>query len=101
MAFTGNMSRVVPSARVITRVMTMGRDQLSKSEAVLAATIAAAVPALVMVRNLIDLFHRMIRQQNSRELATWIKEARQTSLRSFANGLSDDWNAVKAAIVEP
>ena len=101
MAFSGNLSRVVPSARVIARVMTMGRDQLSKSEATLVATIEAAVPSLVVVRNLIDRVHRMIRQQNSRELAAWIEEPRQTSLRSFANGLSDDWNAVKAAIVEP
>ena len=79
----------------------MARDQLSKSEATLIATIEAAVPALVVVRNLADRFHRIIRQQKDFELATWIDEARKTPLRSFANGLSDDWNAVKAAIVEP
>jgi transposase len=96
-----NGSRAVPSARVIARLMTTARDQLSNSEAVLVATIEAAVPALVVVRNLADRFHRIIRQQKGGELATWIEEARQTSLCSFANGLSDDWTAVKAAIVEP
>ncbi|WP_157190143.1 hypothetical protein [Novosphingobium sp. Rr 2-17] len=81
--------------------MTMARDQLSRSEATLVATIEAGVPALVVVRNLADRFHRIIRQQKGAELATWIEEARQTPLHSFTNGLSDDWNAVKAAIVEP
>ena len=100
-AAPGNVSRVTPSARVIARLMTMARDQLSRSEATLVATIEAGVPALVVVRNLADRFHRIIRQQKGAELATWIEEARQTPLRSFANGLNDDWNAVKAAIIEP
>jgi transposase len=100
-AAPGNVSRVIPSARVIARLMTMARDQLSRSEATLVATIEAGVPALVVVRNLADRFHRIIRQQKGAELATWIEEARQTPRRSFANGLCDDWNAVKAAIVEP
>jgi len=81
--------------------MTMARDNLSKSEAWLVASIEAAVPALVIVRNLTDRFHRMIRQQKDFELSTWIEEAQKTPFRSFANGLSDDWDAVKAAIVEP
>ncbi len=43
------------------------------------ATIEAAVPALVVVRNLADRFHRIIRQQKDFELATWIDEARKNA----------------------
>ena len=67
----------------------------------LVSSLRRALPALVVVRNLADRFHRIIRQQKGAELTTWIEEARQTPLRSFANGLSNDWNAVKGAIVEP
>ena len=81
--------------------MTAARDQLSISEARLVTMIEDAVPALVSVRNLAERFHRMIRQQTDCDLATWIEEARETPFRSFANGLSDDWDAVRAAITDP
>jgi hypothetical protein len=39
--------RKCPSSRVIARMMTIARDQLSKGDAVTIATIEAAIPALV------------------------------------------------------
>lgn len=100
-AAPGRGPRAVPSARVVARLMTAARDQLSISEARLVTMIEDAVPALVSVRNLAERFHRMIRQQTDCDLATWIEEARETPFRSFANGLSDDWDAVRAAITDP
>jgi transposase len=100
-AAPGRGPRAVPSARVVARLMTAARDQLSISEARLVTMIEDAAPLLVIVRNLAERFQRMIRQQNAYDLGSWIEEAMETPLRSFANGLSDDWDAVKAAITDP
>jgi transposase len=52
--------RRCPSSRVIARMMTSARDQLSKEDAVVIATVEAAVPALVTARTLFDRFQIMI-----------------------------------------
>jgi transposase len=52
--------RRCPSSRVIARMMTIARDQLSKEDVVVIATVEAAVPALVTARTLFDRFQIMI-----------------------------------------
>lgn len=99
-AAPGRGPRAVPSAQVVARLMTAARDQLWRSEARLVTMIEDAAPVLVIVRNLAERIHRMIRQQSAYDLGAWIEEAMETPLRSFANGLSDDWDAVKAAITD-
>jgi transposase len=74
------MPRKCPSARVVARLMTMARDQLSRQDAVLVAAIEAAVPALVSVRNLVDRFHQMIQRKQANELPSWIEQAAGTDL---------------------
>jgi transposase len=64
--------RKCPSARLIARMMTTGRHQLSAADAVTVATIEAAVPALVAARDLFDRFHAMIRHRNSADLPLWL-----------------------------
>jgi hypothetical protein len=64
--------RKCPSSRVIARMMTIGRDQLSKDDAVAIATIEAAVPALVTARQLFDRFQAMIRHRKSADLSSWL-----------------------------
>lgn len=91
----------VPSARLLARMMTTGRDGLSKAEAVTVTTIEAAVPALDEARSLLSGFQAMIREGKPRELDTWIDTAAGGLLASFANGLSRDRAAVAAALVEP
>jgi transposase len=95
------MPRKCPSARVVARLMTMARDQLSRQDAVLVAAFEAAVPALVSVRNLVDRFHQMIQRKQVSELASCIEQAEGTALASFANGLNADQAAVVAALSEP
>ncbi|MGY3108147.1 hypothetical protein ACVWW5_007218 [Bradyrhizobium sp. LM3.4] len=53
----------VPSARTIARLMTNGRDTLSKSETVIIAAIEQGVPLLVEAREVITAFHTMIRKK--------------------------------------
>jgi transposase len=95
------MPQKCPSARVVARLMTMACDQLSRHDAALVATIAAAAPALTAVRDLVDRFHGMVQRRQSSELPAWIEEATGTALGSFANGLRADQDAVAAALSEP
>jgi transposase len=93
--------RRCPSSRVIARMMTTARDQLSKEDAVVIATVEAAVPALVTARTLFDRFQIMIRQRKAADLRSWLQDAASSLLASFASGLQADESAVAAALDEP
>ena len=89
------------SACLLARLMTSGRDSLSKAEAVTVTTIEAAVQALDEARSLLAGFQAMIRERRTHDLDTWIDTAARSLLASFANGLSRDRKAVAAALAEP
>lgn len=93
--------RKVPSARTIARMMTTSRDHLTKADTVTVAAIETGVPLLVEARNLIDRFHAMIRKRRTDDLERWIADAVTSLIASFANGISRDSAAVRAAISEP
>ena len=99
-ADTENLQRV-PSARTIARLMTIGRDTLSKAETVTIAAIEAGVPALVNARELVAAFHGMIRRKAAEELIPWIERALASLIASFATGVRKDEAAVRAAITLP
>ena len=73
-ANTEQLSRV-PSARTLARLMTTGRDTLSKSETVTIAAIEDGIPALVESREIIALFHAMIKSKAPAGLADWLERA--------------------------
>lgn len=81
--------------------MTTARDHLSKADTVTIAAIEAGVPALVQARTLIDRFHTMIQQKAQADFDPWIAEAISSPISSFANGISKDKIAVRAAITQP
>ena len=58
-AATGSFTRT-PASRTIARLLTVGRDTLSKAETVTVAAIEAGVPALVEARRVIAAFQAMI-----------------------------------------
>lgn len=91
----------VPSARILSRLMTTGRDNLTKAEAVLVATIEAEVPALDEARSLLSRFQAMIRERKQSDLDTWIEAAARSLLSSFARGLLNDKAAVVSALMQP
>ena len=93
--------RKVPSARLLARLMTTGRDSLTKAQAMTVATIEAAVPALDEARSLLSRFQAMIRNRRRPDLEAWIEGAAGRLLASFANGLRKDEAAVAAALAEP
>lgn len=97
-ADAGSLRRV-PSARTIARLMTTGRDTLSKSDAVTIAAIESGVPLLVEARSVIAAFHAMIRKKHEAELDAWIEQAKTSLVASLANGVMKDRAAVRAAII--
>jgi len=92
--------RKVPSARGVARMMTVERDVLSKTVARTMAIIAGAVPALVVARDLMDRFHRMIQRRTSADLEPWITDATPGLLGSFARGIVQDRAGVNAALTQ-
>jgi transposase len=60
------LSASVPSARTIARLMTVGRDNLTKAETVAIAAIESGVPTLVEAREIVADFHAMISNQTGR-----------------------------------
>ena len=96
----GALSRA-PSARTIARLMTIGRDDLSKSETVTVAAIEGGVPLLVEAREIIAAFQAMIRKKSLADLEPWLERARSGLVASFANGVVKDRAAVSAAITSP
>ena len=56
---------------------------------------------LVSARDLVERFHRMIRDRDADALTAWIMDAAGGALASFAKGLTADHAAVAAALTEP
>jgi hypothetical protein len=96
----GNLSRA-PSARTIARLMTIGRDALSKAETITVAAIEQGVPLLVEAREIIAAFQAMVRKKSLADLESWLGRARSSLVASFANGVTKDQAAVSAAITLP
>src|SRR5690606_10675387 len=91
----------LPPARRIARLLTMGRDHLSRADALQVAQIEAASPALATARELTDRFTEMVRNGREDVLASWLDEAADSMIASFARGLRSDCAAVAAALREP
>jgi transposase len=93
--------RKPPSARLIARLMTTARDQLSKADALMVTIIEQTAPDLVAGRDLLDRFQTIVRSRTASELQPWISDAAHSLLDSFAAGIVADQRAVAAAITEP
>jgi transposase len=90
-----------PSARRIARMMTSDRDKPSKTAARTVAIIQEAVPDLANARDLLDRFHRIIQHRKNDQLEQWIEDAKHGLMKSFASGIVQDHDAVRAALTEP
>ncbi|HTZ68251.1 MAG TPA: ISL3 family transposase [Roseiarcus sp.] len=90
-----------PSARTVARLLTIGRERLSKAETLTVAAVESGVAVLVEARDIIQEFHGVIRREALDELDGWISKARSSLVASFANGVSKDKAAVAAAIALP
>ena len=75
-----------PSARTIARLITIGRDGLSKSETVLVAAIERGAPSLVQAREIIAPFQTMVRRKLVIKLDPWLVRAGTSLVAPFAKG---------------
>jgi transposase len=95
----------LPSARTIAQLLTGQHNHMSRADVILATTVERAVPALAVARDLVERFHAMLRSRSGAALDAWLRDAAsaysQRLLGSFANGITEDCEAVKAAITEP
>ncbi len=89
----------MPSARILSRSRTTGRNSLTKADAVIVATIKAEVPMLDEAKALLSRFQAMISERRRPDLDTWIEAAARSLLYSFARGLLKDKTAVAAALM--
>jgi len=90
-----------PAARTIARMMTIGRDQLSRRETVMVAAIEGGVPPLVEAREIVGAFQAIVRKRSLDVLDPWLERAQSSLVASFANGVFKDRAAVAAAITSP
>jgi transposase len=97
---SGHVGRT-PSARRLARLMTSGRSQLSKADAIMVAAIETALPSLAKARELVERFQTMVRSRSGDDLEAWIGNATGSALAPFATGIRADREAVAAAIAEP
>ena len=93
--------RRVPPARVLGRLMLNERDHLTKEDAITVASIERGVPVLVPARDLVERFHRMVRDRDPAALPAWITDAAGSVLASFGKGIVADRGAVAAAMSQP
>jgi hypothetical protein len=91
--------RKVPPARVLSRLMLSLRDHLTKEDAITVASIERDVPILVPARDLVERFHRMVRERDPDALPAWITDAAGSVLASFGKGIVAD--QVLAALTQP
>ena len=64
--------------------MTLGRDGLSKTETITVAAVENGVPRLVEAREIITLFHAMVRRMTPADLDSWLVRAQASLVASFA-----------------
>jgi transposase len=91
----------VPSARTVARLITTGRDRLTRAETVTVAAIEEGVPALVEAREVVMTFQAMVRSMTPAKLKAWIERASMSLITSFARGVAKDEVAVRAALTLP
>jgi transposase len=90
-----------PSARTVARLLTVGRERLSKAETITVAAIERGVAVLVEAREIILEFQGIIRRKALADLDAWISRAQAGLVAAFANGVSKDKAAIEAAIALP
>jgi transposase len=92
------LARKAPPARLLSRLMTAQRVQLTKADAVTVAAIETGVPPLAVA---CERFHRMLRTRDVGALRHWLADTGSSLLASFGKGIAADLAAVTAALAEP
>jgi transposase len=74
---------------------------LTKTDAVIVASIEKSISALATARTLLDRFQSMISKRTLSDLSPWISDTKSSPIASFGNGASKDIDAIRNAIEQP
>jgi transposase len=83
-----------PSARTVARLLTIGREQLSKALTITVAAIERDVAALAEAQDILADFQAIIRRKALCGLDDWLNRAAGSLIAAFANGIIKDRDAV-------
>lgn len=90
-----------PSSRRAVRLALAEADQLSPADSQFVSILLTDSPELARVIDLARRFTGMVQQRTPGVLETWLAEAKTTGLTAFAQSLSQDLAAVRAALTLP
>jgi transposase len=90
-----------PASRRVTQILTADAQALDEGERNYLDRLLTLSPPLALARDLVLRFGSMVREQKAAELDSWLAEANESELRSFATGLRQDEAAVRAALTLP
>jgi transposase len=93
--------RKPPPARGLSCLLLSDHDQLTKGDAITIARIERGVPVLMSAPDLVERFHRMVRDRDAAALPAWTADVADSVLASFGKGIFADRGAVAAAMTLP
>jgi len=88
-------------ARRVARMLTADLPSLAEPDRAYVERLLSLSPALAMVRDLAQHFGALVRARSADEITPWLAQAGNSDLRSFAAGLHQDEQAVRAALTLP
>jgi len=88
----------VPSSRRAARLLTTEEASLSRADQRFTRTLTALLPDIRLAAELANAFARLVRERDADALDPWLGRAQTMGLRGFAEGLSRDIDAVRAAL---
>ena len=74
---------------------------LSRADQRFTRTLTALSPDIRLAAELANAFAPLVRERDADALDPWLGRAQMTGLRGFAEGLSRDSDAVRAALTQP
>lgn len=90
-----------PSSRRAVRLVLAEADHLADTDGRFVSTLLAQSPELARVVALARRFTGMVQQREPNQLEAWLTDAKATGLATFAQSLSHDLAAVRAALTLP
>jgi hypothetical protein len=88
-------SRRTPPARLLSRLMMMRRDHMSKADAIMVAAVGIGVPAWVTARDWLARCPCMLRARDTHAIAPWRTDIEGGLIAPFGKGIRADFAAVR------
>lgn len=91
----------VPSSRRAARLLTTPAARLTQADRQFADALTVLSPEIRSVADVVNEFHRIVRERDAAAFEAWLTGAQATALRGFVAGIVSDIAAVRAALAQP